>query len=479
MADLNFEGLLGNVFGGGGGNYLDEYLTEDQKRAMQRNAMLAASAALLKAGGESTRRIGIGEALGGAFEAGQAGYEKAQTGALTQMALKQKLGEAANLKKMRDLIPTLFSQPPATAPVATTDPGVTFGYAPESVAPTQQKPTINLESLRQLANLSPDPLATLSSISDLIPKMRAAGFMGVSGSEDNPFSIFVNDETLPPNIRNIAKQYASSFSSGVLNESKVDDRVKSLGEMAQRALTSKQAADALNEQRQFQRTFQTSQADATAAQRQAQQLYQESQAKALQEQRAMMNSLAAQGLANSAQGRALTAQIAQGNLDLRAAQLAAEPPKYSYLQKKEIDQIQSELAAAQKAQTSADIAARAGPLLERAYGSSLEAGAKGIAGFVGFGTDAKDANDKLQLINQQLALMTPKFGGPTSDADAKRYDTAVGDLANPRKSIESKKDALKTIQDLAAKQSAYATQKQNYFDENKTLIGFKPNPFGN
>ena len=460
MAEFNLEGLLGNVFGGGG-NYLDEYLTPEQRAMMQRNAMLAASAALLKAGGESTRRIGIGEALGGAFEAGQAGYEKAQTSALTQMALKQKLGEAANLKKMRDLIPTLFSQSPATAAVPTTDPGVTFGYAPDSTVATQPKPTINLESLRQLAALSPDPLATLTSISDLIPKMRTAGFMGVSGSQDNPFAIYANDETLPNTVRNIAKQYASSFSSGVLDQSKVDDRIKSLGEMAQRASTSQQAADALAEQRKFQQTFQTSQADARA------------------EQQKIMNALIASGQQNSAQGRQLQAQIAQGNLEVRQAQLAAEPPKYSYIQKQEIDQIRDEKKAAEKAQNSADLAARAGPLLERAYGSALEAGAKGIAGFAGFSTDAKDANDKLQLINQQLALMTPKFGGPTSDADAKRYDTAVGDLANPRKSIESKKDALKTIQDLAAKQSAYASQKENYFDEKKTLRGFTPNPFGN
>ncbi len=103
MAEFNLEGLLGNIgsaFGGGTGNFLDEYLTEDQRRMMQRNAMLAASAALLKAGGESTRRIGIGEALGGAFEAGQAGYEKAQTGALTQMALKQKMDEAKRAKEL-------------------------------------------------------------------------------------------------------------------------------------------------------------------------------------------------------------------------------------------------------------------------------------------------------------------------------------------------------------------------------------------
>ena len=101
--NFSFEGLLGginNAFGGGSSNYLDEYLTPDQKRMMQRNAMLAASAALLKAGGESTRRIGIGEALGEALQAGQGGYEKAQTGALTQMSLKQKLDEAKRAKEL-------------------------------------------------------------------------------------------------------------------------------------------------------------------------------------------------------------------------------------------------------------------------------------------------------------------------------------------------------------------------------------------
>ena len=111
MAEFNLEGLLGNVFGGG--NYLDEYLTPEQRAAMQRNAMLAASAALLKAGGESTRRIGIGEALGGAFEAGQAGYEKAQTGALTQMALKQKMDEAKRAKALQERIAGVFA--PQTA----------------------------------------------------------------------------------------------------------------------------------------------------------------------------------------------------------------------------------------------------------------------------------------------------------------------------------------------------------------------------
>jgi hypothetical protein len=125
MADFNLEGLLGNIGSAfsGGGNYLDEYLTPEQRAAMQRNAMLAASAALLKAGGESTRRIGIGEALGGAFEAGQAGYEKAQTGALTQMSLKQKMEESKRAKALNAQLasimglstPTADESPAATA----------------------------------------------------------------------------------------------------------------------------------------------------------------------------------------------------------------------------------------------------------------------------------------------------------------------------------------------------------------------------
>lgn len=120
MADFSFEGLLGginNAFSGGSSNYLDEYLTPEQKRAAQRNAMLAASAALLKAGGQSTRRIGIGEALGEALQAGQGGYEKAQTGALTQMSLKTKMDEAKRAKALQERIAGVFA-PQAAMPGA-------------------------------------------------------------------------------------------------------------------------------------------------------------------------------------------------------------------------------------------------------------------------------------------------------------------------------------------------------------------------
>ena len=155
MAEFNLEGLLGNVFSGGG-NYLDEYLTPEQRAAMQRNSMLAASAALLKAGGESTRRIGIGEAIGGAFEAGQAGYEKAQTGALTQMAMKQKMEDAKTERARQLAFDNLLKRQAGGEPT------------PPSLMPEPMSP--NLTAAAQRPILSPDQIELLRTL----PRKEAA-----------------------------------------------------------------------------------------------------------------------------------------------------------------------------------------------------------------------------------------------------------------------------------------------------------------
>ena len=164
MADFSFEGLLGginNAFSGGSSNYLDEYLTPEQKRAAQRNAMLAASAALLKAGGQSTRRIGIGEALGEALQAGQGGYEKAQTGAMTQMAFKQKMEEAKRLAELQKTIAGVFNQPTPgqeiTSDQALAIPGMAAGPTRERAAMIgQPAPAVDakLQKSNQYARLA-------------------------------------------------------------------------------------------------------------------------------------------------------------------------------------------------------------------------------------------------------------------------------------------------------------------------------------
>jgi hypothetical protein len=93
MADFDFQGLLGNMFGGGGDSELEKLLTAKQREQLGLQSTLSAAAALLQAGGRGPQRISLGQALGGALQAGQGAYEKGTTNAFQQMLLGQKLKE--------------------------------------------------------------------------------------------------------------------------------------------------------------------------------------------------------------------------------------------------------------------------------------------------------------------------------------------------------------------------------------------------
>ena len=91
MAIQDFGGLLF----GGGGTGLEDYLSADQQSGIRNQAMLQAAAALLQAGGPSRTPISLGQALGGALQAGSAGYSQAQQGAVQNLLTRQKLQEGA------------------------------------------------------------------------------------------------------------------------------------------------------------------------------------------------------------------------------------------------------------------------------------------------------------------------------------------------------------------------------------------------
>jgi hypothetical protein len=250
-----------------------------------------------------------------------------------------------------------------------------------------------------------------------------------------------------------------------MDPEKADERVRQIGERIQSVAQFTQTQAGIEGQR--------AQAAAQAA---ASQL-------SLDENRKLMAGLKQQGLDQSAEGKRLMAQIAQQSLDLRKQLAANQPEQLSYIQKKDFDIVQKNSTAAASADDSASLASTALPLISQAYAGVIESGIKGVAGAVGFSTEAKTANDRLTQISQQLALKQPKFSGPTSDADTKRYDKAVGDIANPRVSPEAKVSALKDIQELSAKQKDFAQQQENYFyANNKSLKGFQyvpsANPFG-
>lgn len=96
---------------------LDALLSADQRALMGRNANLAAAAALLQAGGPSRQRVGLGQALGSALQAGQAGYQQARAGSLQDLLLGEKLKEAQQAQAIQKQVAgALISTPQVLTP---------------------------------------------------------------------------------------------------------------------------------------------------------------------------------------------------------------------------------------------------------------------------------------------------------------------------------------------------------------------------
>jgi len=91
-------GLLGDMFGAP--SALDEYMTPEQRAQLQNQGVLSAAMQLLAASGPSRTPIGLGQALGQAYGAGQQGYQGAQQNLMQSIAMKQKMDE---YKRMRDI----------------------------------------------------------------------------------------------------------------------------------------------------------------------------------------------------------------------------------------------------------------------------------------------------------------------------------------------------------------------------------------
>jgi hypothetical protein len=81
-------------------------------------------------------------------------------------------------------------------------------------------------------------------------KPIAGGPKQVSAGEDNPFLMFSQDQTIPANIRSLAGQYAKSYSNGLIDAEKVDERVRQLSEMTQRVQQFEQTQAGLQAQRE-------------------------------------------------------------------------------------------------------------------------------------------------------------------------------------------------------------------------------------
>jgi hypothetical protein len=156
---MDFGGLL---FGGMDGG-LNEYLTDAQRQAMQRQAMMSAAAALLKSSGRSTTPISLGQALGQGLEAGAAGYQQAQQGALAQLLTKQKLDEAKRAQQAQENYQRMIYGQPIEGQAITPDQAISMQGMP--AGPTVQR--ANMIGQQLPAGQMPTGGAVLS------PQMRA------------------------------------------------------------------------------------------------------------------------------------------------------------------------------------------------------------------------------------------------------------------------------------------------------------------
>ena len=170
----DFSGLLF----GGGGTGLEGYITPEQQQAIQQQSMLQAAAALLQAGGPSRQPISIGQALGGALQAGQQGYQQAQTGAIQNLLVRQKLMEAKRLEDFRKALQNQQLQPAQPMGEVTTitpDQAISVGGLP--AGPTVARANL----IGQQVQAAPKPMSEQDMLyQDAMNKYKIAERYGMS-----------------------------------------------------------------------------------------------------------------------------------------------------------------------------------------------------------------------------------------------------------------------------------------------------------
>lgn len=142
-------GILDRVGGAifGGGSY-GGLLGEDEKKAAQRQAMMAMASQLMAAGGQSPTRTSFGQALGPALMAGQQAHQQSGQDMLQAMLLKTKLQKAKEGPK----------QP---SDVQSYEYAKTTGYKGtfedwKRVAAAQAQPTSDVQNWEYFQKLNPE-----------------------------------------------------------------------------------------------------------------------------------------------------------------------------------------------------------------------------------------------------------------------------------------------------------------------------------
>jgi hypothetical protein len=153
------------------------------------------AAALLKASGPSPQRTTLGQALGGAYEAGQGAMQTGQMNAAQQMLMAQKLREAKAQQDRAERFSQLLgggAPAPAQTPAALTPEQALLAPDAGPVGPTQQRADMMQPPAATQTQPSPQAVSSMmpSALQLLSPEQRALlGTMPVDKAQEQLFNV--------------------------------------------------------------------------------------------------------------------------------------------------------------------------------------------------------------------------------------------------------------------------------------------------
>jgi uncharacterized protein (UPF0147 family) len=399
-------GLL-DIFGTSGADTLG--LLGMSPADIQRSRDDAQAQALYALAGRLFQGGNTGASIAQGLQQGQQAYKGAMQGTLQDQMQAYQLQE---LKRKRELEQLALAEQQriqqvvqkAVRPETFAETPLTNMFGQEVAGPNQPQPRgagLTQDVVNQLIG-SQQGQAALGQLSDLLPKLRKAGIGAEQKAEDNPFLVFTQDETIPKNVKILAEQYAKSWSSGRLDPDVSDKRVSELTAMAQR-VQEKEAAQAN-----------------------------------LKAQQDLMAEFRRQGLAQSAEARALQGEIAKGNLELRRLETETKLEAKAEERNKPIAEAKESISLINQAEK----------LLDKATASLTGTGVDVLAGAVGVSTEGAKAAAQLKAIQGALVAKMPKMSGPQSDKDVLLYREMAGQIGDSTLPVDTRKAALETIRQI-------------------------------
>jgi hypothetical protein len=174
---FNLANLGGLLFGGGAEDDPLSKLLKAQAPGLEaqagRNAALQAAAALLQAGGPSRTPTSLGQSLGAALQAGQAGYQGAQQQGLQRMMLNMQLQQMQQQQQREQALrQTLTAQPSAAQQFQAGQAAMAGGGGPTQDAARAQQQAVQAST--PFASLSPEQRLIASQM----PYAEAVKYIG-------------------------------------------------------------------------------------------------------------------------------------------------------------------------------------------------------------------------------------------------------------------------------------------------------------